>query len=1149
MKKIWMRTAIISSFILGSGINLGLISSNNFSTSKTIQVKADTVHNYVSYVSCEWDEEEKCVKKINKEVYATRINSQEYLGDGEWYYWGEGSTAPALMGIHGEANIIINDGHMWRLTTGIRVPEGATLNIYGGPEGTGVISAGPHPYYGAAIGGQYDEDKKSGTINIHGCTIYAYGGDNAAGIGGSEGCNSGDITIYDGDIHVNGSYNGDDGAGIGGGENGSATNITIYGGYVSATGGKNAAGIGGGYKGNSGNIRIYGGTIYGDGLEDGAGIGSGEDGRFENIEIHGGSIQAVGGKYAAAIGSGDFDSATANGTITITGGEISAFGGVDAAGIGGGQYGYGTINISGGTIKRAVGGTDYTEVAWETVVTGGAGIGGGYGAPGGTINISGGTIESAEGGYGGAGIGSGKRKADNDGGTIINISGSANITAVGGEDAAGIGGGHCEEYPTINISGGIINATGGASGAGIGGGKGAAGNITISGGNITATAGTDSDGIGCGKSGYGHVTATVRLRYDDPKKPFSVFSNSFYNSTYTSLIMENPFIDANNVVRYGAGTYTKTALNPLANITLTPEIRPILTLDPGCGIGDISSEAVDYGLVYTLPSSDTFPPETSACTFKNWQITTSDNVFTRNPGETITITKDTYITATWTWDQSELFNYVDKFLEVVSCESSNEPTFDEGWSWERLKNEYDALSSHSKYALKNAPANENGDSVERTVKIYDYIVGKFYKNGINLSYIDFFDRNPETVTVYSITYNLNGGIVSTPNPTSYDYATETFTLNNPTKHGCEFEGWYEDDITNCSKEVTITKGVTTGDKVFNAKWKLNEDLQEIINMIDDIGEVSYPDSKDKIIAARNAYDLLLEDDKSLITNYSTLEAAEARYSELVNKKAQADELIALIEAVGDEVSYPDSKEAIQKVLDFYDDLDQETLAFVGQPTLSSFGYKVYLFRNLREAAMDNAYAKISEIGEVSINSGEAIEAAREACDALDSEDKLSVPNYETLLAAEARYAELVYEQVEEFAKNFNDAMEEVCVYNNKDIAPSSALVSAWGEQVKAFDELPEQVQNILKAATTHDTNNENAEFVEKYEYIVGKYGNLLGEGYNFLEKDIQSSTLYNGGLNAMDVADNTTMIIVIAIAAVSALAFTTLLVFKKRKQK
>ena len=1338
MKKIWIPLAIISSFALGAGINLGCISQDTFS-----EVKADATYNYVSYVSCEWDEEEKCVKKTNKEVYATRVNSQEYLGDGGWYYWGEGSTAPSLMGIRGEANLIINDGHMWRLNDGLRVPEGSTLNIYGGPEGTGIISAGPHSYYGAAIGGQYG-DSKSGTINIHGCTIYAYGGDNAAGIGGSEGCNSGDITIYDGDIHVNGSYNGDDGAGIGGGWNGSATNITIYGGYVSATGGKNAAGIGGGYKGNSGNIRIYGGTVWGDGLEDGAGIGSGEDGIFENIEIHGGTIKAVGGQYAAAIGSGDFDSDTENGTITITGGEITATGGKDAAGIGGGENGYGTINISGGTIVKALGGTDETDLVWETRYTGGAGIGGGDGAPGGTINISGGTIEMAEGGYGGAGIGSGDRDADNDGGTTINISGSANITAIGGEKGAGIGGGRCDEAPTINISGSTINATGGANGAGIGGGNGAAGNITISGGNITATAGSDSDGIGCGKNGYGMNTATIRLRYDDPKKPFRIFTNSFYNTSNINLILENPFIDAANIIRYGAGTYTKTALNPFANITLTPEVRPILTIDPGCGIGDISSEAVDYGLVYTLPSSDTFPPETSACTFNNWQITTSDNVFPKNPGETITITKDTTITATWTWDQSELFNYADEFREVVSCDSGNEPTFDEGWSWERLKNEYDALSSHSKYALKNAPANEKGDSVEKAVKIYDYIVGKFYKNGINLSYIDFFDRNPETVNIYSITYNLNGGTVSASNPTSYDYATETFTLNNPTRYGYEFVGWYGEDIIGYAKEVTISTGETTGNKTYSAQWELNNNLQavldaiddidennigypngeneiinaeslynalneadkavlnndfaaqitklassrseynsdkdnyfcslidsidalggpanikypddnnaivnienrlnnvlaedidlvtnrqtfldildafeeskaakiqEIIDMIDGIGEVKYPDSKDKIIAAynafysipeddqylisndatliaalsryssltsqavtnakdlidaigevkyqdseeailaaRNAYDFLLEGDKSLVTNYSTLEAAENRYSELVSKKAKADEFIALVEAVGDEVSYPGSKEAIQKALDLYYDSDQETRGFVGQPILSSFGEKVYEFRNLREAAMDNAYAKISEIGEVSINSGEAIKAAREACDALDSEDKLSVPNYESLLAAEARYAELVDKaDAEEFAKSFNDAMEGVCVYNNEDTTPSEALVSAWGEQVKAFEELPEQVQNFLKAATTHDTINEIAEFVEKYEYIAGKYGDLLGEGYNFLEKDIQSSVLYDGKLGSFTGSESSNnMIIVASIAAASALALGVALYLKKRRQE
>ena len=1127
MKKIWMPLAIISSFVLGAG----LISQDIFSISKTIQVKADTAYNYVSYVSCEWDEEEKCVKKINKEVYATRVNSQEYLGDGDWYYWGEGSTAPALMGIRGEANLIINDGHMWRLDTGIHVPEGATLNIYGGPEGTGIISAGPHPYYGAAIGGQRG-DSKSGTINIHGCTIYAYGGDNAAGIGGSEGCNSGNITIYDGDIHVNGSYNGDDGAGIGGGENGSATNITIYGGYVSATGGKNAAGIGGGYKGNSGNIRIYGGTIYGDGLEDGAGIGSGEDGIFENIEIHGGSIQAVGGKYAAAIGSGDFDSDTANGTITITGGDITAFGGVDAAGIGGGENGYGTINISGGTIERAVGGTDYTEVWLETITTGGAGIGSGEGAPGSTINISGGTIESAEGGYGAAGIGGGYRKADNDGGTMINISGSANITAVGGETAAGIGGGHCEEYPTINISGGIINATGGASGAGIGGGTGAAGNITISGGNITATAGTESDGIGCGKSGYGSHTATIRLKYDDPTKPFSVFSNSFYNTSEINLIMENPFIDANNIVRYGAGTYTKTALNPFANITLTPEVRPILTLDPGGGKGNIISEAVDYALVYTLPSSDTFAPETSACTFNNWQITTSDNVFTKMPGETITITKDTTITATWSWDSSELYNYADNFLEVVSCNSSGEPIFDEGWSWEGLKNEYDALSSYSKYALKNAVANENGDSVERTVKIYDYIVGKFYKNGIDLSYIDFFDRDPETVTIYSITYNLDGGIVSPSNPTSYDYATETFTLNNPTKHGYEFEGWYEDDITDCSKEVTIYKGVTTGDKVFNAKWKLNENLQEIINMIDDIGEVSYPDSKDKIIAARNAYDLLPEYDKSLISNYSTLEAAETRYSELESKKAKADEFIALVEAIG-EVSYPGSKEAIQQALDLYYELDQETKAFVGQPILTSFGYKVYTFNNLREAAMDNAYAKINEIGEVTINSGEAIKEAREACNNLDEEDRLNLTNYDKLVAAETRYNELIdAEAVQEFIDTYmhmSDYTEELGYCSDDEH-------HYYADAKAAFNDLSAERRSLFMTDEAYEDAKERLIAWATANHDVINGDNLIVLNESYINQFSLSSEL-----------DNNSLILIIVTSAAITMLSVLLITLKKRK--
>lgn len=44
-------------------------------------------------------------------------------------------------------------------------------------------------------------------------------------------------------------------------------------------------------------------------------------------------------------------------------------------------------------------------------------------------------------------------------------------------------------------------------------------------------------------------------------------------------------------------------------------------------------------------------------------------------------------------------------------------------------------------------------------------------------------------TEYTITYHLNGGVLSTPNPLVYRISS-SFILNNPTKEGYQFEGWY-----------------------------------------------------------------------------------------------------------------------------------------------------------------------------------------------------------------------------------------------------------------------------------------------------------------------------------------------------------------------
>ena len=66
------------------------------------------------------------------------------------------------------------------------------------------------------------------------------------------------------------------------------------------------------------------------------------------------------------------------------------------------------------------------------------------------------------------------------------------------------------------------------------------------------------------------------------------------------------------------------------------------------------------------------------------------------------------------------------------------------------------------------------------------------------------------------------------------------------------------------------------------KSPYNEDRGGVVSAkIDAIGKVEYtPECKALIDAARNAYDALTDDQKSLVDNYKTLTDAEAKYAEL-----------------------------------------------------------------------------------------------------------------------------------------------------------------------------------------------------------------------------------------------------------------------------
>ena len=74
-----------------------------------------------------------------------------------------------------------------------------------------------------------------------------------------------------------------------------------------------------------------------------------------------------------------------------------------------------------------------------------------------------------------------------------------------------------------------------------------------------------------------------------------------------------------------------------------------------------------------------------------------------------------------------------------------------------------------------------------------------------------------SLDTYNITYDLDGGSVATANPTTYNVTTPTFTLTNPTKVACNFDGWTGSNGTTPQTTVTIAQG-SMGDRDYTAHW-------------------------------------------------------------------------------------------------------------------------------------------------------------------------------------------------------------------------------------------------------------------------------------------------------------------------------------------
>ena len=178
-------------------------------------------------------------------------------------------------------------------------------------------------------------------------------------------------------------------------------------------------------------------------------------------------------------------------------------------------------------------------------------------------------------------------------------------------------------------------------------------------------------------------------------------------------------------------------------------------------------------------------------------------------------------------------------------------------------------------------------------------------------------------------------------------------------------------------------------------WYVNDAIEKI----NAIGEVTL-ESEDAITAARNAYDILTEEQQTQVTNYDKLTAAETRLADLKAAKAVDDQ----IDAIG-EVTL-ESEDAIVAARNAYEALTEARQAEVKN-------YDKLTAAETRLADLKAAKAvddQIDAIGEVTLGSKDAITDARNAYDALTEAQQAEVKNYEKLLAAEAAYARLLAEQ-------------------------------------------------------------------------------------------------------------------------------------------
>lgn len=260
-----------------------------------------------------------------------------------------------------------------------------------------------------------------------------------------------------------------------------------------------------------------------------------------------------------------------------------------------------------------------------------------------------------------------------------------------------------------------------------------------------------------------------------------------------------------------------------------------------------------------------------------------------------------------------------------------------------------------------------------------------------------------SIVTYDLILELNGGTVTTLPSSTFNVETETIVLPIPTRNGYVFSGWYTNPTFTSSVMTSLVKG-TTGHQTFYAQWNVNQaEIDAVIALINEIDTPITLASYQAIQAAVAAYYNLLPIQQERVTNQGLLFQYEADYAALLQDINNVIDLISPL----DKVIELSDQEDIEAAREAYEALTEEQKDNVTNLQVLLDAEAALLSLQQTEIVID-ILDNLPDLETITLEDKDAIEAAREAFDALTPSQQANISNElrQKLLDAEAALAEL-----------------------------------------------------------------------------------------------------------------------------------------------